>query len=235
MNIKMMMKMKKMMMKMKTANHPTLRSVTRFAAALTVCLSSLVARADDYRPVADRAAFERLYGERMGTVKTLEADFVQEKEITLLTHKLVTEGRMKYGGNKRLKIEYFGTNPFVFAMLGDKTTIKDGTGRRTVSGKNKGAAVQIARLTVASVNGTIFDSDDFTVTVAENADSYLVALVPTSKSLKEYYSEIRIRLSKTTLLTEELRLVEVSGDGTTMRFKNIRTNNELPDKAFLVD
>jgi outer membrane lipoprotein-sorting protein len=212
-----------------------LRLSRRLATILTLCVTTLVAHADDCRPVADRAAFERRYRERMSEVKTLEADFVQEKEITLLTHKLVTEGQMKYGGDRRLKIEYFAPNPFVFSMLGDRTTIKDGAVRRTVSGKNRGAALQIASLTAASVNGTIFDTDDFAVAVSENTDSYLVALTPKSKALKEYYSEIRIRLSKATFYTEELHLIEVSGDRTVMRFKNIRTNNELPDKAFLVD
>ncbi|MDR2466387.1 MAG: outer membrane lipoprotein carrier protein LolA [Prevotellaceae bacterium] len=216
-------------------SRPALRLSLPMLTLILTLAANFAARADDYRPVADRAAFEQLYRQKMSEVKTLEADFVQEKEITLLTRKLVTEGQMKYGGDKRLRIEYFEPNPFVFSMLGNRTTIKDGGARRTVSGKGRGAALQIARLTAASVNGTIFDMDDFAVAVSENADSYLVALAPKSKTLKEYYSEILIRLSKAAFRTEELRLIEVSGDKTIMRFKNIRTNNELPDKAFLVD
>jgi outer membrane lipoprotein-sorting protein len=192
--------------------------------------------AEDFTAVENEAAFRQQYKSVSDTIKTLEADFIQEKRITLLTNKLHSTGRMLFGNDNRLKIEYFKPNAFVFAMHGGKITIKDGErAASSTTVKNNRLFEQISQITMYAINGKIFDSKDFSSTVFENENLYMIVLVPKSGELKKYYKTLDLYISKATFIIEKTVMKETSGDETVMSFKNIRINNSLSDEAFLVD
>jgi outer membrane lipoprotein-sorting protein len=192
--------------------------------------------AQEYFAVKDGEMFMRQYRNVSEKIQTLEADFTQEKEITLLTNKLYSTGRMIFRNDNRLKIEYFKPNAFIFAMHGREITIKDGErAASSISAKNSSLFGQISQITMHAINGKIFDPKDFSSKILENENSYLIVLFPKSKELKQYYTELNLCIGKKTFLTERMVMKEVSGDETVMNFKNIRTNNAISDEAFTVD
>jgi outer membrane lipoprotein-sorting protein len=204
---------------------------------LSICLClNYYASAEKFTAVEDEKVFRLQYKNVAETVKTLEADFVQEKEITLLTNKLRSTGRMIFGNDNRLKIEYFKPNAFIFVMDNGKIIIKDGErDASSIIVKNNKLFKQISQITIYAINGKIFDSNDFTLTVMENKDSYLIILVPKSKELRDYYKKLDLYINKETFMIEKTVMKETSGDETVMSFKNIKTNNAISDKAFVVD
>jgi outer membrane lipoprotein-sorting protein len=192
--------------------------------------------AEEFKAVENENVFRQRYKTVSEGIKTLEADFVQEKEITLLTNKLSSTGQMLFRNDNCLKIEYFKPNAFIFAMRNGKITIKDG--ERAASSmivKNNRLFEQISQITIYAINGKIFDSKDFGSTILENESSYLIVLVPKSKELKKYYKKFDLYINKVTFIIEKTIMKETSGDETVMYFENIRTNNTITDEAFLVD
>ncbi|MDR1887593.1 MAG: outer membrane lipoprotein carrier protein LolA [Prevotellaceae bacterium] len=200
-----------------------------------LCLS-YYASAKDFTAVKDGKIFIQQYKSVAEKIKTLEADFSQEKAIVLLTNKLRSTGRMIFKSDNRLKIEYFKPHAFIFSMHDGKITIKDGErAASSIAVKNSKLFEQISRITMHAINGKIFDSGDFSSTVMENEDSYLIRLVPKSKELKQYYKELDLYIGKETFMMERMTMKETSGDETVMNFENIRTNNTISDEAFIVD
>jgi outer membrane lipoprotein-sorting protein len=194
------------------------------------------ASAGDFSAVKDEKLFMQQYKNTSEKIKTLEADFTQEKEIVLLTNKLISQGRMIFRNDNRLKIEYLKPNVFIFSMHDGKVTLKDGEqAASSISTKNNKLFEQISQITLYAINGKIFDSKDFNSTVLENEISYLIVLIPKSKELKQYYKKLDLYISKESFLIEKMAMKETSGDETVMDFKNIKINNEIPDEAFFVD
>jgi outer membrane lipoprotein-sorting protein len=212
------------------------KAILPYLHICALCLLSYSLSAEEFRAVGDEKTFRQQYQTVSEGIKTLEADFVQEKEITLLTNKLRSTGRMIFKNDNRLKIEYFKPNAFIFAMHDGKITVKDG--ERAASSmivKNNKLFEQISQITMYAINGKIFDSRDFGSTVLENERSYLIVLVPKSKELKKYYKQLDLFINKGTFVIEKTVMKETSGDETVMYFENIRTNNIISDEAFIVD
>jgi outer membrane lipoprotein-sorting protein len=202
---------------------------------LFLCLNYCVS-AEKFTAVDDEKVFMQQYKSVSDRIKTLEADFIQEKEIVLLTNKLLSTGRMIFRNDNRLKIEYFKPNAFIFSMYDGKITIKDGErAASSMTVKNNRLFEQISQITMYAINGKIFDSKNFIPTVMENKNSYLIILIPKSKELKKYYTQLDLHISKETFMIEKTVMKETSGDETVMIFKNIRTNNAISDEAFTVD
>jgi outer membrane lipoprotein-sorting protein len=207
-----------------------------YIVGLTFLLIGYTSSAEKYSPVKDENAFMRQYGKISGEIKSLEADFVQEKEIVLLTKKLTSQGRLIFGNNNSLKIEYLLPNIFIFSMRDNKVTVKDG--ERTTSSisvKSNKLFEQISQITMYAINGKIFDSKNFNSVIMENKNSYMIILVPKSKELKQYYKELDVVIGKETMLIEKLIMQETSGDKTTMVFNNIEINNPIADEVFTVN
>ncbi|MDR1338999.1 MAG: outer membrane lipoprotein carrier protein LolA [Prevotellaceae bacterium] len=198
--------------------------------------SNCYASAQEYTGIKDIKAFMQQYTSVSQEIKTLEADFTQEKEIALLTNKLYSSGRMIFRNDNRLKIEYFKPNAFIFAMNGEKLSIKDGErAASSISAKSSSLFGQISRIAMNAINGRIFDSKGFTSNILENGNSYLLVLVPKSGEIRQYYRELNLYIGKKTFLLEKMTMKETSGDETVMNFKNIRTNNAVSDEVFIVD
>ncbi|MDR1129841.1 MAG: outer membrane lipoprotein carrier protein LolA [Prevotellaceae bacterium] len=211
------------------------KSPVIFVLFILSCLSHY-ASAQEYAGVKDVETFMRQYKSVSQEIKTLEADFTQEKEIALLTNKLHSSGRMIFRNDNRLKIEYFKPNAFIFAMQGEKITIKDGErAASSISTKSSRLFEQISQITMHAINGRIFDSKGFSSNILEDGDSYLIVLVPKSGGIREYYRELNLHIAKKTFLMEKMTMKETSGDKTVMNFKNIRTNNAVSDEVFVVD
>jgi outer membrane lipoprotein-sorting protein len=201
-----------------------------------LCLLSYCLLAEEFVAVGDENAFRQQYKTVSEGIKTLEADFTQEKEIMLLINKLHSTGRMIFRNDNRLKIEYFKPNAFIFVMRDGKVTIKDGEcAASSMIVKNNKLFEQISQITIYAINGKIFDSKDFSSTILENESSYLVVLVPKSKELQKYYKKLDLYINKKTFIIEKTVMKETSGDETVMCFKNIRTNNTISDEAFIID
>jgi outer membrane lipoprotein-sorting protein len=200
-----------------------------------LCLNYCIS-AQKYTPVKDKEMFTRQYKSVSQEIKTFEADFTQEKEISLLTNKLYSKGRMIFRHDNRLKIEYFKPNAFIFALHDGKITIKDGErATSSISANNNKLFEQISQITMHAINGKIFDSKDFSSDILENENLYLLILVPKSKEIKQYYRNLELYLNKKTFLMEKMIMKETSGDETVMYFNNIRTNNTVSHEVFVVN
>jgi outer membrane lipoprotein carrier protein len=210
-------------------------SMKRIVFAMYILTLVFSADAEEFTAVENEQEFRQQYRHISEQIETLEADFVQEKKIQFLDNTLHSSGRMIFKNDNRLKIEYFKPNDFVFALYDGKITVKNGAHKSSVMATHNRLFEQISRITMYAINGKIFESKEFGATIFENDNRFMIVLVPKSKELKQYYTTLNLYIDKRTFMIEKTVMKETSGDETTMCFKNITTNNTIPNEAFAVD
>jgi outer membrane lipoprotein-sorting protein len=193
------------------------------------------ASAQNYTPVKNIVAFKSLYAEKSADINTLKSDFIQEKSISMLKNKIISEGSFIYKKNNKLRMEYTKPYTYLFVMDNDKITIKNNDKKSSVSTSSNKLFKMISQVTIDCVTGNVLNSKDFDIKVSENSITYHLVLIPRQKLLKSLFEKIDIRISKGDLTVDRIEMKESSGDNTLLIFRNKRINTPVADEVFKVN
>ena len=203
-----------------------------FCLCLPVIL--LQAQHTGYKPVADMAAFKTQFAAAAQQTQSVKANFVQEKNLSLLSEKISSKGKFWFKKDNLVRMEY--SQPFQYLVIINKNNVlvKDGQKENRISTKSNKLFQQINRMMVDCVQGTALNNPDFTIAVFENAGAWLVELTPVVKGMKDYFKNINIVLSKKDYSVNKLEMYEQSGDNTIISFINKELNAPIADTLFTV-
>lgn len=193
------------------------------------------AHSQNYTPVKNIVEFRSLYSEKSDAINTLKSDFIQEKSISMLKNKIISEGSFIYKKNKKLRMEYKKPYTYLFIMDNDKVTIKNNQQKSSVSTKSNKLFQMISQMTIDCVTGKVLNSKDFDIKVSENAKVYHLVLIPRQKLLKSLFNGIDILISKIDFTVDRLEMKETSGDNTVLIFSNKKINTLVTDEVFKVN
>jgi outer membrane lipoprotein-sorting protein len=195
---------------------------------------SMQAQYPGYKPIADQAKFTNDFGIASKNTVAIRSDFVQEKNLSLLSEKIVSKGKFWFKKNDLVRMEY--TQPYQYLLIINKNSVfvKDGQKENKISTKSNKLFQQINKITVDCVQGTALSNPDFTIKVFENALGYLIELSPITKAVKEYFKNINVVISKKDYSVNKIEMYEQSGDNTIISFFNKELNPTLPDALFAI-
>ena len=161
-------------------------------------------------------------------VKSIQCDFTQVRQSTMLKEKQTSKGKMSFSG-KNLKWEY--TEPNKFALV-----VKEENGQQQVyiqqDGKTKKADGQsgqlfkgIAQIVMGSVTGTALSSGDFTVEMYTQGTQWVAKLTPKQTKLKKMFTSIHLYFNDKHNAVTKVEMKEANGDMTTITFTNMKLNS----------
>lgn len=208
-----------------------------FKLTLLACLalSGVCARAQytGYTAVSNAAAFQQQFAAATQRTQSIQSDFVQEKNLSMLSQKIVSKGKFWFKRENRVRMEY--TSPFTYLMIlaDNHIYIKDGQHENNLSAKSSKLLGQINQLIVDCVKGTILSNTDFRVRVFEGAQSYLLELTPVSPRLKDLFQNVRVVIDKKDFSASAIDMLEPSGDFTNISFTHKELNANVPDALFI--
>jgi outer membrane lipoprotein-sorting protein len=187
-----------------------------------------------YKAVADPVRFRELFASTAKNTQTIKSDFVQEKELSMLSEKIVSKGKFWFKRDNRVRMEY--TEPFQYLMIINQNTVytRDGQKENKISTKSNKLFQQINKIMVDCIQGSVLDNPDYKINVFENNQGFLIELSPTGKTLKEFFKNINIFVSKKDYSVTRLDLHEQSGDKTTITYLNKELNTNLADALFTI-
>jgi outer membrane lipoprotein-sorting protein len=187
-----------------------------------------------YTPVNDIAKFKDQFAAIAKKTETIKSDFTQEKNLSMLSEKIVSKGKFWFKKDNLLRMEY--NKPFEYLMILNKDNmyIKDGQKESRVSTKSNKLFQQINKITVDCVQGTVFSNPDFVTKVYENKGTYIVEMSPVGKALKEFFKTIDVVINKDDYEVSTIQMNENSGDNTIIHFTNRELNTPIPDAIFAV-
>ena len=187
-----------------------------------------------YKPVADMVKFKEEFSEASQKTQAIKSDFIQEKNLSLLSEKITSKGKFWFKKNDLVRMEY--NQPYIYLLIINKNNVyvKDGQKENKISTKSNKLFQQINKITVDCVQGTALSNPDFKINIFENSQGFLIELSPVTKGLKEYFKNINILISRKDYSVNKIEMYEQSGDNTIISFINKELNPSLPDALFAI-
>ncbi|HTL08151.1 MAG TPA: outer membrane lipoprotein carrier protein LolA [Chitinophagaceae bacterium] len=209
-----------------------MRNVFLLITCFIAC--TLQAQYAGYKPVADMTAFKTQFAAAAQKTQSIKADFVQEKNLSLLSEKISSKGKFLFKKDNMVRMEY--NDPFAYLVVINKNNVyvKDGQKENRISTKSNKLFQQINRMMVDCVQGTALSNTDFKVSVYEGNAGWMIELLPVARNMKDYFKKITLQLSKKDYSVNKLEMYEQSGDNTLISFLNKELNVSIPDALFAV-
>lgn len=200
---------------------------------ILLIISSLQAQNTRKFTESQKQAFEKQFIDKSRSISTLQSAFVQTKTSTMVSQSAVSNGNMYYRNPSMLIWEYTSPSKSSLIVDGRSTRLLDENGN--IVG-NKNVSKQLGSLIINMINGnSIVDNKLFTTEIFEIANNQiLVVLTPQQRRLKDFYSTIKIKVDRNTLIATEISMDEKSGDNTVVSFTNIQLNKDIPTSKFKI-
>ncbi|HTQ66857.1 MAG TPA: outer membrane lipoprotein carrier protein LolA [Puia sp.] len=184
--------------------------------------------------LANDAAFRQQFSEISQKTISIQSDFTQEKDLSMLSEKIVSKGKFWFKKDNRVRMEY--SQPFQYLMVLNNGSIyiKDDQKENKVSAKSNPLFRQINKIMVDCMQGSALSNPDFSQRIFEGKSSFLIELTPTAKNLKSFFEHINIIVDKKDFSATEIKMYESGGDNTIIRFTNKQLNTAIPDALFII-
>lgn len=187
-----------------------------------------------YTVSADVQKFREQFTAATQKTNSIKSDFVQEKNLSMLSEKIISKGKFWFKKENQVRMEY--TQPFQYLMIlnKDKVYVKDGEKENKVSTKSNKMFQQINKVMIDCMQGTTLNNSDFKSRIFENKTAALIELTPVSKSLKGLFKNIIVTVDKKDFSVAVIEMQELSGDNTIIRFTNKELNANIQDAVFFI-
>ncbi len=204
---------------------------------ILICISvfsaTVFSQSDKKLTDSQRQEFEKQFTAKSKEIATLQCSFTQTKTSTILSQGAVSKGNMLYKNPSMLVWEYTQPTQSTLVVNGKSARLINERGK---SIGNERILKQLGELIINMINGnSIADSKMFSSEVFETKNNQIsVELKPIQKRLKDYYSLIKIKIERKTLMASEIIMEEKSGDKTVIVFGNLEMNKEIDNSKFKV-
>lgn len=193
------------------------------------------AQPEGFIKVADTIYIKQKLMEVSSKTTSINAGFIQEKNLTFLYEKIISKGTLMYKNPEKLRLEY--TEPFSYLLImnNGKLMIKTDNSETKLDLESSRMFNEINNLIINSIQGKIVDSQDLETSFFENDNSFFVKMIPRQEELTKYVKTIELLISKEDYTVTEFKVIEQSDDYTLIKFINKKLNEEIPDDSFSID
>ncbi len=201
------------------------------------CLFALHANAQHpgYKQISNTDDFRQQFAKASQATHSIQCDFVQEKNLSMLSDKIVSTGKFWFKRENKVRMEYQKPTYYLLVINGNMIKTKDNQKENKVSSKSNKMFEQVNKMMIDCVQGTVLSNSSFTARVYENASSYLVELLPTVKSLQNIFKSIDLVIDKKDYSALKMEMWEQSGDNTIITFTHKQMNINISDEVFSVN
>lgn len=185
-----------------------------------------------FAPVADMELFKQQFTRAAQQTQTIKSDFVQEKNLSMLSEKVVSKGKFWFKKENKVRMEYASPTYYLMVINGKTFRIKDARTDKNISAAGNKLFEQISRITADCVQGNVLGNKDFSTNVQENPQFYLLQMTPVAKGMKDFFASIELLVDKKDLGVVKITMHERSGDDTMISFIQKEVNAAIPDEIF---
>ena len=205
-----------------------------FLLAVLFVPFAVMAQVKGFKPVTDEAGFRKKFSQTANTTQSIKSDFIQEKNLNVLSEKITSKGKFLFKKENMVKMEYVTPFRYLLVINKDKVTIRDDKKSNSFSSKSNKLFENINKLVIDCVQGTALNSKDFKSSILESDKEFLLVLVPNKKEMKSYFTQINIFIDKKDYSVGKMDMLEPSGDNTLITFINKQYNLAIADAEFIV-
>jgi outer membrane lipoprotein-sorting protein len=187
-----------------------------------------------YKSIGDFEGFKKQFSITSQKTLSIKSDFVQEKNLSMLSQKMISKGKFWFKKSSLIRMEYSQPQPYLMVINNSNVYIKDSKKEKKISTKSNKIFQQISTIILDCVQGTALSNPDFRVAVFENNQHYLVEMTPIPKRLAAFFKSINIIVDKKEYTVSRIEMYEKSGDNTLLSFSNRELNTTISDDLFTI-
>jgi outer membrane lipoprotein carrier protein len=207
-------------------------------STLIFSLFTCILFAQEIKPVSEYRAKEMItkISETSSVIKSIQCDFVQEKQLSIMNDKMVSKGKMYYSKANLLRWEYITPYSYLFILNGPKVLLKSSKTKNIADTRSNKIFQEIAGIMMNSVTGkSLSDKEDFKETMYTSGEQWVAVMIPLKKELKQMFSTIRLYFDTRKSMVNRVELIEKGGDKTVIELKNIIVNKAINENVFAID
>lgn len=199
---------------------------------LAIISSNLFAQPKGFKALSDTAAFRKKFNEKSKSISSNEADFSQEKYISVMTEKILSKGKFYYKKNNLMRWENTEPTKQIIVLNNAKMIIKDKNKIKTYDANSNKLFKGLNEMMLTTASGNMLNSKEYKNALFENEKYYLIELKPIQATTKKFVKTIEILVEKTDYTVFQIKMNEPSDDYTKIQFFNKKLNQPIEDKLF---
>lgn len=197
-----------------------------FLGAATVLMAAMISVDANAASLAD-------IQEAAGSIRSISADFIQEKHMKILVKPLVSKGSIRFQSPDALRFEYREPIKNVLIMQGksvsryiqkENTFVRDNA---SAMGAMTVVMDEISQWLKGDFNTNVFDA-----TIEEAPEPGRIILVPKEKAISSFIQEIVLVLSEQPGVFKEVVIRENQNSYTRLRFEKATLNEDINPDVF---
>lgn len=207
----------------------------QFIVLLFVSVLSLQAWSQTKLTAEQQKQFIEKIDKAAQTMTSMQCDFSQTKSMKLLSKEMQSKGIMYFKQPDKLRWQYTSPYDYTFIMNGDKVTMKSAKSTQNINVQGNKMFRQITKIILNSIIGSgLKSATDFQVEIYKTDNSYFAKLYPKKKELKQIYSVIEIYFNQSLTMVNGVKMMEKTGDVTSVKLQNVKYNQSINESTFAV-
>ncbi len=187
-----------------------------------------------YKSVKDTILLKGQIDKMSKEINSIESDFVQVKNLSMLSEKVISKGHFWFQKQNKLRWEYSEPYKYCIVINKDRILIKDENKVKKYDMNSNKVFKEINDIMISCVNGSILNSSKFKIAYFENDKSVKLELSPIDKAMKESLKKICMYFDKNVTSVIKLEMLEPGDDNTTIDFSNKKLNAAITPEIFLL-
>jgi len=170
------------------------------------------------------------------SMSSMQCDFIQTKRMKLLRGEMESRGVMYFKKPDCLRWQYTAPYDYSFILNGDKVSLVSAKSKQKIDVQRNKILRQITTIILGCITaGGLNSPSDFRVELYKTPTAYSAKLYPKKKELKQIYDVIEITFNDALSMVSRVVMTEKSGDVTTVKLLNVKTNPTIDDRTFHID
>jgi outer membrane lipoprotein-sorting protein len=184
-------------------------------------------------PMKDVAGFKEKLVAMSGKVNTIESDFVQVKNLSILTNKIISKGHFCYKKDNNIRWEYLQPYQYLVIISNNKIFIKEDKNQKQYDIQSNKMFQEMNRFIGGCIQGDILKNEkDYKIGYYEDDRNYFVRLIPFSEKMRQMLNEVQIWFNHGDLTVSRIVMMESGGDYTKIDFTNKKLNTDISLEKF---
>lgn len=201
---------------------------------LIILLFPILSFSQNFKIVKDTTVLKQKIESMSKATVSIESDFIQEKNLSMLSEKIISKGHFVFKKENLLRWEYSSPSKYLIVINKDKVVIKDEKKTTKYDMNSNKVFKEINDIMLSCVQGTIFKSNKFKTSYYENDKFYKLELIPQVKNMKETFKKINLYFDKNVTSVAKMEMIESNEDLTSIDFTNKKLNAPIAETIFIV-
>jgi outer membrane lipoprotein-sorting protein len=202
--------------------------------ALILLFVPIFGFSQNFKSVKDTTLLKQKIESMSKATTSIESDFTQEKNLSMLSEKIISKGHFVFKKENLLRWEYTSPSKYLIVINKDKIVIKDEKKTTKYDMNSNKVFKEINDIMLSCVQGTIFKSNKFKTSYFESDKLYKLELIPQEKNMKETFKKINLYFDKSVTSVAKMEMIEKNEDLTSLDFINKTLNAPIAETIFIV-